>query len=194
MKTTAGGPFHRHSHATRREPTFPRVSSEAHLLLLFMTQGSQMAIVIRRSAARSGISAILLVGAAIGLLGPARAEDQNDARSGEQLAQKLCSSCHLVERLPGPSFMDIARGDHASPDALRNFLRSTHSDVSHPGAMPNPGLSDEQIRAIAAYLSTLRGPKWRNLLFPLFRWFDVRRLRSQRVTSAAPCPITWLMR
>jgi len=118
-----------------------------------------MAIVIRRSAARGGISAILLVGMAIGLLGPARAEDQNDARSGEQLAQKLCSFCHLVEQLPGPSFMDIAKGDHASPNALRNFLRSTHSDVSHPGAMPNPGLTDAQIRSIAAYLSTLRGSK-----------------------------------
>jgi len=118
-----------------------------------------MPVVIRRSAARDGISAILLVGAAIGLLGPALAEDQNNARTGERLAQKLCSSCHLVGRLPGPSFADIARGDHASPDALRNFLHSTHSDVSHPGAMPNPELTDEQIRAIAAYLSTLQGSK-----------------------------------
>jgi hypothetical protein len=55
--------------------------------------------------------------------------------------------------------MDIAKGDHASPNALRNFLRSTHSDVSHPGATPNPGLTDAQIRSIAAYLSTLRGSK-----------------------------------
>jgi mono/diheme cytochrome c family protein len=118
-----------------------------------------MAFVIRQSAAWDGISAILVVGAAIGLLAPARAEDQNDAHSGEQLAQKLCSSCHLVGQLPGPSFVDLAKGDHASPDTLRNFLRSTHSDVSHPGGMPNPGLSDEQIRSIAAYLSSLRGAK-----------------------------------
>ena len=50
-----------------------------------------MAFVIRRSGAWDGISAILLVSAAIGRLAPARAQDQNDARSGEQLAQKLCS-------------------------------------------------------------------------------------------------------
>jgi mono/diheme cytochrome c family protein len=119
-----------------------------------------MPIVIpRRSRVWVGVSRILLIGAAIGPLAPARAENQNDARSGERLAQKLCSSCHLVGRLPGPSFADIARGDHASPDALRNFLHSTHSDVSHPGAMPNPELTDEQIRAIAAYLSTLQGSK-----------------------------------
>ena len=114
-------------------------------------------MVIRQSATRDGISAILLLGAAIGLLSPARADDQNNARSGEQLAQKLCSPCHLVGQLSGPSFADIARGDRASPDALRNFLRSTHANVSHPGAMPNPELSDEQIRSIAAYLSSLRG-------------------------------------
>jgi len=118
-----------------------------------------MAFVTRRSAVWGWISPILLVGAAIGLLAPARAEGQNGARSGEQLAQKLCSSCHLVQQLPGPSFADIARGDRASPDALRNFLRSTHSDVSHPGGMPTPELSDEQIRSIAAYLNSLRGAK-----------------------------------
>ena len=116
-------------------------------------------MVIRQSAPRDGISAILLVGAAIGLLCPARADDQNNARSGEQLAQELCSPCHLVGQLSGPSFADIARGDRASPDALRDFLRSTHANVSHPGAMPTPDLSDDQIRSIAAYLSSLRGAK-----------------------------------
>jgi mono/diheme cytochrome c family protein len=118
-----------------------------------------MAIIIRRSAAGGGISAILLVGAAIGPLAPVRADDQNDVRSGERLAQRLCSPCHLVGQLPGLSFGEIARGDHASPRALRNFLRSTHSDVSHPGGMPNPELSDAQIRSIAAYLNSLRGAK-----------------------------------
>jgi mono/diheme cytochrome c family protein len=116
-----------------------------------------MEIVIRRSAARKRISGVLLVGAVIGLLASARAEDQTDARAGEQLAKKLCSSCHLVGQLPGPSFADIARGDHASAAALSSLLRSTHSDVSHPGGMPNPELSDEQIRSIAAYLNSLRG-------------------------------------
>jgi mono/diheme cytochrome c family protein len=118
-----------------------------------------MAIVIRRSAAWDGISAILLVSAVVGPLATARADEQNDARSGEQLAQKLCSPCHLVKQLSGPSFQDIARGDHASRDALRNLMRSTHANVSHPGAMPNPDLSDDQIRLIAAYLNSLRGAK-----------------------------------
>ena len=47
-----------------------------------------MAIVIRRSAAWDGISAILLVGAATGLFAPARADDQNYVRSGGR--------CHAV--------------------------------------------------------------------------------------------------
>jgi hypothetical protein len=60
---------------------------------------------------------------------------------------------------PGPTFAEIANGGHAAPDTLLAFLRSTHSDVSHPGAMPNPGLTERQIDQISAYLGSLRATK-----------------------------------
>jgi mono/diheme cytochrome c family protein len=84
------------------------------------------------------------------------AQDLRDIHAGRELALKVCSPCHLVAPLPGPSFTDIAKGEYASATPLENFLRSTHSNVSHPGGMPRIDLSDEQIRAISAYIGSLR--------------------------------------
>ncbi len=67
--------------------------------------------------------------------------------------------CHAVSETVGPSFAKIAKGPHATPDSLRDFLRSTHSDVSHPSAMPSPELTEQQIDDIAAYIASLRPAK-----------------------------------
>jgi len=112
--------------------------------------------------------ALAAVGALAGGPGPAPAESANAVQAGKDLAVSLCSPCHVVapqtsERRPSgsgaPSFLDIAQGSKAAPDALRGFLRSTGSSVAHPGAMPHIDLSDEQIGTIAAYLSSLREPQ-----------------------------------
>ena len=52
--------------------------------------------------------------------------------------------------------MDIAKGDYHSAAPLENLLRSTHSNVSHPGGMPNIRLTEEQMRTISAYIASLR--------------------------------------
>ena len=59
----------------------------------------------------------------------------------------------------GPSLEEIAKGSKAAPEALRIFLLSTQSNVGHPGSMPNPKLTEDQIRLISAYLSSLRNAK-----------------------------------
>jgi len=96
---------------------------------------------------------------------PARAENTSAVQAGKDLAVSLCSSCHIVSaqtseqrpsRSVAPSFMEIAQGSKAAPEALRGFLRSTTSSVAHPTAMPHLELTDEQIGAIAAYFSSLR--------------------------------------
>jgi len=87
----------------------------------------------------------------------ALADQASDAREGQALADKVCSPCHVTSEQAGPTFSEIAKGAHASPDALKNFLSSTHASVSHPNAMPNPELTDQQINEIAAYLASLRG-------------------------------------
>ena len=84
------------------------------------------------------------------------AQDADDVRAGRELATKMCSQCHAVAAPPGPSFKDIAKSDFSSPASLENFMRSTHSNVSHPGGMPNLNLTDEQTRMISAYIRSLK--------------------------------------
>jgi len=97
--------------------------------------------------------------------GPASAQSANAIQAGKDFALSLCSPCHIVSPqaseprpsgLGAPSFLDIAQGPKAAPEALRGFLRSTNSSVAHPASMPHLELTDEQIGAIAAYLSSLR--------------------------------------
>ena len=108
----------------------------------------------------SGSRTLLLMGASaiggmFGLWAGASADESSDARAGAALAAQACSPCHVVAQPVGPPFADIANGPRAAPDALRDFLDSTHSDIGHAGAMPNPQLTDRQIEEIAAYLATL---------------------------------------
>jgi mono/diheme cytochrome c family protein len=101
----------------------------------------------------------LEISATFGLRWHALADEASDAREGEALATKICSDCHVVSPKVGPPFAEIAKGSRAAPEALRDFLHSTHSDVGHPGAMPNHALPERQIDEIAAYLATLRAAK-----------------------------------
>ncbi len=101
----------------------------------------------------------LAIAVSIGIYTGALAGDASDIRAGQELAAKVCSPCHVISERPGPSFAEIANGGHADPEALLAFLRSTHSDVSHPGAMPNLELTDRQIEQISAYLRNLRAAK-----------------------------------
>ncbi len=91
-------------------------------------------------------------------------------RAGREMAEKSCSPCHVVshdQKQPpalnpaAPSFAQIAEGPRAA-DAwtLQTFLKSTHNSVTHPENMPNPQLSEEEIKTVTAYILSLR-PKRR---------------------------------
>ena len=95
----------------------------------------------------------------IGMCPDSWADEASDIRAGQELASKVCSPCHVVAERPGPTFAEIAKGGRAAPDTLLAFLRSTHSNVSHPGGMPNPELTERQIEQISAYLESLRAMK-----------------------------------
>lgn len=88
-----------------------------------------------------------------------------NSRAGREVADKICAACHVVasdqkqapvSKPPAPSFEQIARGPKGDDWTLRTFLASTHSSISHPDAMPNPQLSDDQIRDVTAYILSLR--------------------------------------
>jgi mono/diheme cytochrome c family protein len=77
-----------------------------------------------------------------------------DARSGRQLAQQWCSSCHIVGPSTqgpdtAPPFQAIARRHPPNDGWVRSWL-----STSHP-PMPNFNLGRQQIDDIVAYLESL---------------------------------------
>jgi len=99
------------------------------------------------------------IAATIGMRVGAVADEAGDIRAGEELATKMCSPCHVIAGRPAPPLAEIAKSEHAAPDALRALLHSTQSNVSHPNAMPNPELTERQIDEISAYLGSLGATK-----------------------------------
>jgi mono/diheme cytochrome c family protein len=102
---------------------------------------------------------------AFAALAKAQSRAESEIAAGRELAASACSPCHALAAPSPPqssaaaSFAEIAQGAKSSGAALHDFLRSTHNNVSHPGAMPNPQLTEKQIDAIAAYVASLRRTK-----------------------------------
>jgi len=89
----------------------------------------------------------------------------NDVSKGRHLAIMLCTACHVAApdqpyaptlSPPAPSFESIAQRAETNSDSLRKFLTTTHQGLDNPKGMPDPVLADSQIRAISAYLLSLR--------------------------------------
>jgi mono/diheme cytochrome c family protein len=89
------------------------------------------------------------------------------AARGESIARMVCSACHVVAsdqppgRLPAeaPRFSEIANRPGTNEQALRKFIATTHWDMkSVPVTMPNPMLTDEQVRDVSRYILSLRSP------------------------------------
>ncbi|NBN65859.1 cytochrome C552 [Microvirga tunisiensis] len=100
-----------------------------------------------------GASLVLLSGA--GLAPVAAGAGQADA--GGRLARQWCAACHVVAQnqdraatIGVPSFFDIA----ANPDMTREKIETFLADP-HP-KMPDMGLSNPDIRDLAAYIVSLR--------------------------------------
>jgi mono/diheme cytochrome c family protein len=78
-----------------------------------------------------------------------------DARSGQIIAERWCSACHLV----GPdqalatdgvaTFAEVARREDVTVAGLRAFLASPHP------AMPDMALTRNEIRDLVAYIESL---------------------------------------
>lgn len=93
-------------------------------------------------------AALLLCGTSM----PARAA--GDARAGQQMAERWCTGCHVVDRVTqgadtAPSFSSIAARDAKHPELLRAFLTAPHPP------MTGFDLSRNEIDDILAYLASL---------------------------------------
>lgn len=83
------------------------------------------------------------------------------------IARQACGSCHIIRGIEeadgrvGPPLAHFAAQQTIAgqlpntPDNLVRFLRSPRTVVRN-GAMPDLGLTDDQVRDIAAYLYTLK--------------------------------------
>jgi mono/diheme cytochrome c family protein len=94
--------------------------------------------------AMTGLAALLIAGRSMA----------TDASHGAVLAQRWCTSCHVVSDTGQKTAQQGPPGFHAiaqqSPDQLRNFL-------SHPhGSMPDLSLSRAEIDDLIAYIETFR--------------------------------------
>ena len=89
----------------------------------------------------------------------------DDVQNGRHLATLICATCHVagpeqtnapILRPPAPSLQSIAKRNSTSIDSIRTFLITTHRDISNPNGMPNPELTDFQLRLVTAYTLSLR--------------------------------------
>lgn len=96
-------------------------------------------------------------------LGSARAQQaaSDDIRNGHYLAVLMCSTCHVIGpdqsiepvlRPPAPSFESLAQRNTTNAEQIRSFLATTHRGISNPAGMPNPELTDFQMKQVEAYL------------------------------------------
>jgi mono/diheme cytochrome c family protein len=84
---------------------------------------------------------------------------------GHRLALELCSVCHVVApdqvstpvlRNPGPPFHDIANRPDTTCASLRMMLTTGHSSGTPPFSMPNPHLTERQLRDVVGYILSMR--------------------------------------
>jgi cytochrome c2 len=117
-------------------------------------------------ARASGLAFIGLLSACHGQTDVARSA--GSAQLGAiTIGRQACGSCHVIPGIEGAdgrvgpplahfaSQQIIAGTLPNSPDNLKRFLKAPRAVVPN-GAMPDLGLSDDQIRDIAAYLYELK--------------------------------------
>jgi mono/diheme cytochrome c family protein len=117
---------------------------------------------------RSAVFAVLLGAGLAPAAQCAPSPDTAVVAQGEKIARQLCPACHVVAkdqefapilRQPTPSFAQIAQRPDTTAASLQRFITATHWDErSIPMQMPNPGLSKAELRAVTAYILSLRTP------------------------------------
>lgn len=96
---------------------------------------------------------------ALGTSFAATAQDLGDVGVGQDLAERVCSTCHRVEKgETDEKFLDVAAfqtlADSPSKTALnlRVFLKSPHRN------MPDLILTEVEIDSVIAYIFSLKSP------------------------------------
>jgi mono/diheme cytochrome c family protein len=89
-------------------------------------------------------------------------------KAGRAVALHVCAACHTVSAgpqmkpyrsPPAPNFSEIANRPDTSAERLLAFLRTRHQSVPDWREMPAVKTTDEQDRAVVAYIMGLRKPE-----------------------------------
>lgn len=97
---------------------------------------------------------VLWAGAAPVLAGPAAGGDP--ARGRALFASRNCNLCHKVGGRGGSLAQPLDRvGSRLSADRMFRMLRDPRT-LNPEAHMPNPNLSEDEARHLAAYMATLR--------------------------------------
>ena len=85
-----------------------------------------------------------------------------DAREGRQIAERWCSSCHMIGRDTrggdaAPPFVALASDPARTETFLRNWISNPHPP------MPNLNLSRQDVEDLSAYIRSLNPAEGRSL-------------------------------
>jgi mono/diheme cytochrome c family protein len=101
--------------------------------------------------------AAALMGGALLLSVPVRAQDAGNVGHGREIAQNICSACHVVSRgqrlspnSEAPPFPNLADTPGMTSIALSAALQTSHR------LMPNLILQPEERRDVIAYILSLK--------------------------------------
>lgn len=105
------------------------------------------------------LAGAMIAGASL-FSGAVHAQVHPDAKTGHEIASKLCTACHIVGEkaanasMPAdvPTFEEIANQPGQTAEAIAGRIV-----IPHP-PMPTINLTREEIGDIAAYIMTLRKP------------------------------------
>lgn len=113
-----------------------------------------------------GTARILMLSPILGVLslGALAEPSKLTAGMGHDLAQRICSSCHLIEpgqtnppdHVGGPSFQTVADRPDTTEATLDHHLRTTKHSRIVPLSMPNPKLTPDQENKVVDYILSLR--------------------------------------
>jgi mono/diheme cytochrome c family protein len=108
---------------------------------------------------------MILIGAAVDA---AAADNAAQVANGHRLALEICSACHIaapdqkarpILQKPAPSLETLANKPGATAASVQRFLLTIHLSLANGKDMPNPQLTEDQARDLAAYVMSLRKAK-----------------------------------
>jgi hypothetical protein len=69
---------------------------------------------------------------------------------------RIGSTISAYLRQPGPSVLAVANRPGTTAASLQSFLLTTHATIPNADNMPNPQLTDDQVRVLVSYILSLR--------------------------------------